>query len=422
MSRFRPYLTIFFLAFLFHAICAGPTLFKQSETPQYVYLAYSFLHRKVDLIELPQNKFDLIKYEKKWYVPGGMTPALVMLPFVAVFGLNFSDIFFGVLIGSINVSLMYLLLGYIPEMTPQKRNWLTVLFAAGTIHWWVSNFGNVWFNAHTVSVMFMILYVIETLTDKRPWLAGLWLGFSVLSRPPTLFAASFFLFYALWQTRWQVMETVKKAVPFFAAFAFMLGIMLVYNQVRFGSPINFGYDHLAVSSPLVDVEHLYGTFSPMFMPCNIYISLFGLPNFPAAAHLSDTLCWHLTKISHDFPAPYQMFDPRGLSIFLTTPALLYIFKVRLREPMAAAAAIGILSVLVVDWMYHTTGLVQYGYRYILDVIPLLFILVAIGMKSINIPARLLIFASIAMNVLGFALTFSYRYEMTWFRMWSSILH
>jgi hypothetical protein len=117
-----------------------------------------------------------------------------------------------------------------------------------------------------------------------------------------------------------------------------------------------------------------------------------------------------------------MFDPRGLSIFLTTPALLYIFKARLREPMAAAAAIGILSVLVVDWMYHTTGLVQYGYRYILDVIPLLFILVAIGMKSINIPARLLIFASIAMNVLGFALTFSYRYEMTWFRMWSSILH
>ncbi len=421
MSRFRPILIVFFLAFMFHSLSAGLTLVQQSKTPQYVYLAYSFLHRKVNLIEVPQNKFDLIKYEKKWYVPGGMTPALLMLPFVAVFGLGFSDIFFGVFFGSINVTLMHILLGYIPEMSSQKRNWLTLLFAAGTIHWWVSNFGNVWFNAHTASVLFMLLYVIETLTDKRPWLAGFWLGFSVLSRPPTLFAASFFLIYSLWQARWQVIDAIKKITPFMATFLFMLGVMLFYNQIRFGSPLNFGYDHLAVASPLVDVEHLYGTFSPMFMPCNIYVSLFGLPNFPASVQLSDTLCWHLTKVSHEFPAPYQMFDPRGLSIFLTTPALLYIFKARLREPLAAFAVIGILSVLPVDWMYHTTGLVQYGYRYILDVIPFLFILMAIGMKSITISARLLIFASIAMNILGFALTFSYRYEMTWFNMWLSIL-
>jgi hypothetical protein len=417
--HFRQLFFVFALAFLFHSICAGLTLTKQSGTPQYVYLAYSFLHRKVNLIELPQKKFDLIEYQKKWYVPGGMTPALVMIPFVAIFGLNFSDIFFGVLIASINVALMYFMLGYIEGMSPQKRNWLTVLFAAGTVHWWVSNFGNVWFNAQTVSVMFMILYVIETLTDKRPWLAGFWLGCSVLSRPPTLFAATFFLVYSLWQARWQVIEAAKKIIPFMLTFSFMLGIMLVYNQIRFGSPLNFGYDHLAVASPLVDVEHLYGTFKPAFMPCNIYISLFGLPNFPAAAQLSDKLCWHLTEIGHDFPAPYQMFDPRGLSIFLTTPALLYIFKARLRELMAIAAVIGIISVLPVDWMYHTTGLVQFGYRYILDVIPFLFILLAIGMKNITIPARLLIFASIAMNFVGFALMFSYRYEMTWFDMWFS---
>ena len=420
MTRFRPFLIVFFLAFLFHSFSAGLTLTKQSNTPQYVYLAYSFLHRKVNLIELPQSKFDLIKYEKKWYVPGGMAPALLMLPFVEVFGLNFSDIFFGILIASINVSLIYILLGYVPQMSSQKRSWLTILFAAGTIHWWVSNFGNVWFNAHTVSVMFMILYVIETLSSKRPWLAGLWLGFSVLSRPPTLFAASFFLVYSLWQTRWQVIEATKKIVPFLAAFAFMLGIMLVYNEIRFGSPLNFGYDHLAVASPLVDVEQLYGSFSPAFMPCNIYVSLFGLPNFHTA-QFTDRLCWHLTEISHEFPAPYQMFDPRGLGIFFTTPAWLYIFKARLREPMAAAAAIGILSVLPVDWMYHNTGLVQYGYRYILDVIPLLFILVAMGMKNITLPARYLIFASMAMNVVGFALMFSYRYEMTWSAMWLSIL-
>lgn len=419
MTRYRPFLIVFFLAFLFHSFSAGLTLTKQSSTPQYVYLAYSFLHRKANLIELPQSKFDLIKYEKKWYVPGGMAPALLMMPFVAVFGLKFSDIFFGVLIASINVSLLYLLLGYIPGMSSQKRNWLTVLFAAGTIHWWLSTMGNVWFNAHTVSVMFMLLYVIETLSSKRPWLTGIWLGLSVLSRPPTLFAASFFLVYSLWQTRWQVVEAAKKIVPFAAAFSFMLGIMLVYNEIRFGSPLNFGYHNLAISSPLVDVEQLYGSFSPAFMPCNIYVSLFGLPNFHTA-QLSDTLCWHLTAIGHGFPAPYEMIDPRGMGIFFTTPALLYIFRSRLREPIAASATIGILSVLPVDWMYHNTGLIQYGYRYSLDVIPFLFILVAIGMKNITIPARLLIFASIAMNVMGFALMFSYGHELKWLDMWLSV--
>lgn len=417
MPRFRPFLIVFFLAFLFHAFSAGVTLTKQSPTPHYVYLAHSFLHRKVDLIEVPQKKFDLIKYEKKWYVIGGMAPAFLMMPFVAVFGLDFSDIFFGVLIASINAALMYILLGYIPEMSPQKRNWLTILFAAGTSHWWVSVFGNVWFNAHTVSVMFMLLYVIETLSNKRPWLAGIWLGLSVHARPSTLLAASFFLVYALWQTRWQAVKAAKKIIPFLASFSFMLGMALIYNQLRFGSPFNFGYDNLAVSSPLVVVEQLYGNFSPAFMPCNIYISLFGLPNFHAAGQLSDRVCWHLTGISHEFPAPYQMFDPRGLGIFFTTPALLYIFKSRLKEPIVISAAIGTLSVLLVDWMHHNTGLVQYGYRYILDVIPFLFILVAMGMKKITVPARLLIFASMAMNMLGVALMFSYRYEMTWLGMW-----
>lgn len=191
--KYGTYVVVLVLAVMLYGASAGLMVRKQSRTPQYVYLAYSFLHGKLNLIETPEATYDLILYHGLWYVPGAIMPAILMIPFVAIWGLGVSDVLFGVVIGSINILLLYDLLGkIILQKNTSRQNWLTLLFAAGTVHWWLSSVGSVWFNAQVLAVTFMILFVKSTVQDKHPWLAGIWLGLAAMSRPSTIFAVVFF--------------------------------------------------------------------------------------------------------------------------------------------------------------------------------------------------------------------------------------
>jgi hypothetical protein len=91
----------------------------------------------------------------------------------------------------------------------------------------------------------------------------------------------------------------------------------------------------------------------------------------------------------------------GMSIFLTTPPLLYLFH-RYERPwwILGAWASVVLNFLILV-LYHNTGAHQFGYRYILDaIIPLLALLaVAIGPKVRWLFILLLLF-SIAFNLYG----------------------
>ena len=67
----------------------------------------------------------------------------------------------------------------------------------------------------------------------------------------------------------------------------------------------------------------------------------------------------------------------GLGLFLTTPALLYMFKARLdRLNLAAIAAL--FAILIPIITYGATGWSQFGYRFSLDFLPFMAILVASG--------------------------------------------
>jgi len=406
MLKRKTHVLVFLSAFLFYLLSANLVIKQPSAWPHFVYLADAFLHGRMDLVKLPVSTHDLILFQNHWFVASAPAPAILMMPFVAIFGTSFSDVFFGVLIGATNVLLMYVMLGNLGlKETSPKRIWLTVLFAAGTVHWWGTSLGTYWLNAHSVAVMFMILYVNETILDRRPWLAGLWLGLAALSRYPTLFAAIFFIAYALARSRdWQRVF-FRQLLPFGLTLATVLFVMLAYNALRFDNPLEFGYRFHQGTYPLVNAINDYGSFNPIFIPCNLYISLVGLPNLLGVTSISDAVCWHMTLFPHGFQAPFEFFDPRGMSIFLTTPAFIYLFKARWREPLVKAALAGTLAVLLVLWMSFASGWVQFGYRFILDFIPLVMIMVASGMTSMTRNARLLISISIIINFLGLIIMF-----------------
>jgi hypothetical protein len=420
--KYRFHIIVFILAFLLYGASAGLTIRKQSKAPQYVYLAYAFLHGKLNLIQTPESTYDLILYRGLWYVPGAIMPAILLMPSVAVWGLDTSDVLFGVVFGSINVLLIYNLLGkLILQKNVARRNWLTLLFAAGTVHWWVSSMGSVWFNAQILAVTFMVLYVDATISNKHPWLAGTWLGLAVLSRPSVIFAVMFYMiFIALNKRDWH--EFFKKTFLFMPTFASAIIIMLLYNVLRFGNPLDFGYGLVHGAPGLIKTYAQYGGFNLRYIPCNMYVSLLGMPNIIGNSFPNvNTVCSYLEPSKLTFPDPYTLFIPMGMSMFLTTPAILLIFKALSPKPLIVAAWVGLACVLFPLWMYHTTGYSQFGYRYILDFIVFVFILLANGIEEIRWLEKIAILISIIVNAAGMMAMFALSTKMDWLQMWAGIL-
>lgn len=412
-------LLVFIVAFTIYGVSAGIKIKEQSKTPQYVYLAYSFLQGKTNLIVLPKSTFDLIFFKGKWYVPGGITPALLLLPFVAIFGKMFSDILFGVFIGALNVAMMHSLLGRLVERS-STRFLLTSLFAFGTVHWWLASVGSVWFNAQLVALSFMILFAWDAIQNK-PWLAGLWLGLAFLSRPPTLFSAIFYLLLIFSQEH-AIQPILKKIIPFGTMLIGSVAVMLTYNYLRFGDPMNFGYGYVRGTDALTNTFTRSGGFNIQYMPCNIYISLLGIPNIvlPLLPSVND-VCSYLEPITHNYGKLSSLFNPLGMSIFLTTPAFLLIFRAKLRDDLVFPAWAGIISILIPLWMYHTTGWVQFGYRYMIDFIVFLFILLSRAIKHTGYLEKILIGLSVIMGGVGVYLMYYMTFGLIWHEMFIGLV-
>jgi len=86
------------------------TPFRLSNAPHFQYLADAFLHGQLNLRVVPPTDHDLVFFQGNTYLYWPPFPAIVMMPFVALVGLHFSDVFLVMMIGAFNVSLMALLL------------------------------------------------------------------------------------------------------------------------------------------------------------------------------------------------------------------------------------------------------------------------------------------------------------------------
>jgi hypothetical protein len=72
-----------------------------------------------------------------------------------------------------------------------------------------------------------------------------------------------------------------------------------------------------------------------------------------------------------------------MGLFFTSPALVYVFRAKLREPLVQACWARTLSVLVPIITFYGIGYVQFGYRYALDFMPFLMLLATRGLSPAN---------------------------------------
>ncbi len=99
-------------------------------------------------------------------------PALLLMPFVAIFGLATDSQLVGVVIGAINVGLAWRLSARLTRSRAAAAL-ATMFFAFGTVHWYASMLSTTWFLAHVVAITFVLLGITLAIDAERVYRAKL---------------------------------------------------------------------------------------------------------------------------------------------------------------------------------------------------------------------------------------------------------
>ena len=133
-----------------------------------------------------------------------------------------------------------------------------------------------------------------------------------------------------------------------------------YNLARFGSPLESGYGLALLPDVARGASASTGLFSTVHIPMNL-----------------DYLFLKVPSRIGEFP--YFRPDGLGMSIFITSPGLLYALRAPWRDRAAAWWLAGAaFLVLIPTLLYYGGGWLQYGYRYALDSIPFVWALCALA--------------------------------------------
>jgi hypothetical protein len=316
-------------------------------------------------------------------------PAVVMAPFVALWGLRFNDVLFTALWAALNPMLLFLLLRDLRARGLSQRSdgddlWLTALFGVGSVYYFCSVVGQVWFTAQIVAVTLSIGYVWASIDARRPGWAGLFVGLGVATRPPWLVVPLFLLEALRVSGGREGLRTPAGRRAFahrlllFAIPIVALGVALgLYNYQRFENPFEFGHRFLAVQWQ--ERMFRYGLFNYHFLSRNLATALVLLPRI----------------MTH---YPFVKISQHGMSLLVTSPTLVYTVLPQRRSPLTRALWVTIATTALPSLLYQNSGYVQVGYRFSLDYMVMLVVLLAIGDRPLTRRFRGLVLLSIAVNL------------------------
>ncbi|HYL41085.1 MAG TPA: hypothetical protein VET90_07235, partial [Candidatus Binatus sp.] len=377
-------------------------------------------------------------------------PAVVLMPFVALWGLATDHRAVSVVLGALDVAIAWWVLGRL-RLSRRIRLAASLFFAFGTVFWYAAQLGTTWFFAHVVAVSAALLAIggalggdaaaddgppdrrpgtspPDTVTsqaagpmasairaparliDRRQLLAGVLFGLACTARLTVVFGAPFFLFVGSggsWLRR-GASAALGAAIP--------LGLLLAYNVATTGQLMHPGYEYQyrleATGYPSLGYHPDWSIEDVRYLPQNLGILLLSTPAItpdplPTTLGTGDPACQPPGSVRGLFDRACPLAEPRaiGMSILLTSPAYLLAIPAlrRGRSRLVAGAALAVASIAVVNLMHFSQGWVQFGYRFSNDFVPFALPLVALGMARRGGPGRLgalLVGLSIAVNAWG----------------------
>jgi hypothetical protein len=399
----------------------------------------------------PGNAYyqDVLPVEASDGVPRGLIPfpplpALILLPFVAAYGLATNGATVFVVLAAVDVGICWWLLGRLPV-----RFWIriagTAFFAFGTVFWYASQIGTTWYQAHVAAVGLAMLAIGLAIgadpgsvdpehdppsgrsigaiardrlgIDPRQFAAGFLFGLACTARLTVVFAAPFFVLVggggSWWRRTWSA--GLGAALP--------VAALLVYNVVSAGDVFHPAYDYLygleALYYPTLGYNPEWAIEDPRYIPQNLDIMFLRGPilfpdSWPESLGVTtQAFCTEpgAARGLFDVTCPLAVPSDIGMSVVLTSPAYLLFVPafVALRSSRLVAGSImAVTLIALVNLMHFSQGWVQFGYRFSNDFVPWAVILVVLGAE---VTARHgwrialtggLVLASIAINAWGVA--------------------
>lgn len=372
-------------------------------------------------------------------VPFPPLPALVLLPFVALFGLATNAQLVAAVIGGLDVALAFWVLGRL-GLRLATRLVTTLFFGLGTVLWYAAMLGTTWYLAHLVAVACALLAIglalgadrravaaaHRALVDPRRLegggplraldilrtpgrllaatlpldpvgvAAGILLGLAATARLSVAFGLPFLLLVGggrLWPRR-AASALLGMSLP-------ILGL-LTYNVATTGHLFHPGYEALYRAEvtfyprlyPYLEYHADWGLEDPRYLVQNLRLMLLAppevLPPCPdgAGRGLFDPDC------------PWLRPRDDGLSLVLVSPAWLLglaALGAYGRSRLVTGAALAVVSIAIVNLMHFSQGWVQFGYRFSNDFAPFLLLLVGLGIERLG-SRRLLVLGLVAWSI------------------------
>ena len=409
MKRLLSPTLVFFIVFFIYFAVGTQFTFKPKWAIDYFNpMAQSLMNLRLD-IQNPVQTYDLIAFKGKWYTPWGILTAIFLIPLQMIKGRFIPALYLSLLFSSLNtVVVLFLLKRLQKEFLPQLSNVsiyiILILFAFGTMQFYVGTLGSVWHVDQIVTSFFGILgtYIIfkKRRTTRDYFLSTLIFSVALIGRPTIALFSFMPIFLYIWENFVvaksnynQKMRSIKKAIIIFGLPVGLFSILFfLYNYLRFENISEYGYTYIHESAYLAKMRELHGAVSLTNVLNNIWYMLFEIPRL---------------RIENGFTLDINL---KGNSILFLTPPFLAAFLAypisRINKKFVINQYIIVLwltSVIVIfpSLMIYSTGWMQFGYRYSLDITLLILLLSIFGMRGkLNILYILGIIFAVWMQILG----------------------
>jgi hypothetical protein len=426
----------------------------------FVWQADAFLHGRFAITyPVPGNEYFQDVYPistTEALLPFPPLPALVLLPFVAVAGLDTDQELLAAVLSGLGVGLAYWMLGKL-SVGLAARVLATVFFGAGTVFWWTASNGTTWYFAHVVAVALVLIAVGLALgadrraaddeawdeseplppddgpatgprgrvmafvdatvpLDPRQLLIGLLFGLAATARLPVILGAPFFMLVGAggtWQRR-SVSAGLGASIPVLVLFA--------YNLATTGSVFHpayeWQYQREAEGYTALGYHADWSIEDVRYLPQNAGIMFGSIPDILPSARTyalgpafqpDEPVCVDpgSTRGLFDRDCPLALPRDIGTSLLVSSPAyLLLLWPLRRwgRSRLVTGALAAIVLIALLNLAHFSQGWVQWGYRFSNDFVPFALPLVALGASGrdgrVRLVAYALVLASVLINLWG----------------------
>jgi hypothetical protein len=363
-----------FFAPLAGALALGFTLLLWHALPtpynNYVWLADAWRHGR-NWISFPGDWIDAVPFHGRAYVVEAPLPALLLFPFVLIWGTDANQTLLDNVLGAVAVFGAWRLCERLGVGRLATAGAVAFAFF-GTSLFFCATRGDVWFLAHVSGFAFSMLALCEVTGRKRPWLAALWALAAAFSRYPLLLVVPLYGLLLWWESPRRA-TLLQFSAPVLPA-ALVSGF---YNENRWGTLVDRGF---SIWYRVMDERYLANPHP------------FSLANLPGQLTLYFAIAPHVLAA-----APWIVPPRFGLSVVFTSLpfayALLAGWNVRI-----AVLWFATLLTAIPALTYYDSGGEQYGVRHALDFEPFLFALLATALA--RRPSRLVTVALFAFAAFG----------------------